>query len=90
MVYLIAPNLFPVPEGLPATLPTRGPSPTPAPTITPTITPTPTPALFSVGIRNRTGDETIGERIAAYLSDAGYNVDGISSGSSTTAIRKSS
>ncbi len=86
MVYLAASNLFPVPEGLPAALPTKGPSPTPTPTTSPapTITPTPTPAPFTIGIRNRTGDETIGERMAAFLSDAGYNVDGISSRSSTT------
>ena len=88
MVYLTASNLFPIPEGLPAALPTKGPSPTPTPTIspTPTITPTPTPAPFPIGIRNRTGDETIGERMAVFLSDAGYNIDGISSGSSTTSF----
>lgn len=88
MVYLTASNLLPVPEGLPASLPTRGPSPTSSPT----ITPTPTPAPFSIEILNRTDDETIGDRIASYLSDAGYtilaqgNVDGVSSGSSTTAF----
>jgi len=84
LLYLAAADLAPVPEGFP----TRGPSPTPTPTITPTptVTPTPTPAPFSIGIRNRTGDDEIGERVAAYLADAGYNVDGISSGSTTTAF----
>jgi len=80
MVYLTASNLFPVPEGLPTSLPTRGPSPTP------TVTPTPTPAPFPIGVRNRTGDDTVGDRIAAFLSDAGYNVESVSSSSPLTAF----
>jgi hypothetical protein len=76
-------KIAPLPEGLPAALPTRGPPPTPTPTITPTPTaaPTPTPAPFPIEIRNRTEDETVGERLAALLSDGGYNVVKVSTGS---------
>jgi hypothetical protein len=76
-------KVAPVPEGLPTALPTSGPSPTQTPTITPipTITQTSTPAPFPIEIRNRTGDETVGERLAALLSDGGYNVVKISTGS---------
>jgi hypothetical protein len=92
LVYLFVSNVAPVPAHLPSELPTSGPSPTPTPTITPTstftptptITPTPTPAPYSIEIRNRTGDETIGERLASYLSDAGYNVVKVSIGSTIT------
>lgn len=88
MVYLTASNLLPVPAGLPSALPTKGPSPIPSPTVTPlpTIAPTPTPAPFSIDIINRTGDETVGDRMAAYLSDYGYNIGDVSSGSSTTSF----
>ena len=76
-------KIAPLPKGLPTSLPTRGHSPTPTPTIppTPTITPTPTPAPFPIEIRNRTGDETIGARLASLLSDAGYNVVKVATGS---------
>ncbi len=92
LVYLFVSNVLPVPADLPSELPTSGPSPTPTPTNTPTstiaptptITPTPTPAPYSIEIRNRTGDETVGERLASYLSDAGYNVVKVSTGSTIT------
>jgi len=76
-------KIAPVPEGLPSALPTSGPSPTSTSTITPvpTITQTSTPAPFPIEIRNRTGDETVGERLASMLSDGGYNVVKISTGS---------
>ncbi len=92
LVYLFVSNVAPTPGYLPIELPTSGPSPTPTPTNTPTstiaptptITPTPTPAPYSIEIRNRTGDETVGERLASYLSDAGYNVLKVSTGSTIT------
>jgi len=84
LLYLAAADLAPVPEGFPP----RGPSPTPTPTITPTPTasPTPTPAPFPIEVRNRTGDDTVGDRIAAFLSAAGYNVESVSSSSPPTAF----
>ena len=72
-------KIAPLPEGLPSALPTHGPSPTSSPV--PTIAQTPTPAPFPIEIRNRTGDETIGERLSSLLSDAGYNVVKVSTGS---------
>ena len=88
LAYTGVSKIAPLPEGLPASLPTRGPPPTPTPTITPTPTaaPTPTPAPFPIEIRNRTEDETIGDRLAALISDAGYNVAKVTTGSTKEAL----